>query len=212
MGDGDVRGALQVACDAVAGDESNDLVEDAIEACFKAIANSDAVTEAQRRFAERLAGSKFKWTPYPTGDGLLIESLIGASSETDEDETACEGRRITLASHSEGVRNYARQFAEALGLPTVLITDLALAGWLHDIGKSDHRCQVWLYGSELEPLRADAQLLAKSGMPRNTWDEARARSGYPKGYRHECESVALALSNPDLLAQAHRSRISAVSD
>lgn len=202
IADSDVLRALRVALDAIADDESNKLVEDAIESCLNAIGESKSVSDAQRHFAERLAGGEFKWTLYPTGSGVLVESVNAVPIETDEDETACEGRRITLATHSRGVREYARQFGEALALPTGLIADLALAGWLHDIGKSDPRCQMWLYGSELELLKADGLLLAKSGMPQNIWDEVRTRSGYPKGYRHECESVALAQSNPDVLAQA----------
>ena len=100
------------------------------------------------------------------------------------------------------MRDHVRRFAEALGLPDGLISDLMLSAWLHDLGKADPRCQVWFYGgSELEFL--GGELLAKSGMPRNLWAAARARSGYPAGYRHECESVALVSSNAEMLGQGH---------
>jgi CRISPR-associated endonuclease/helicase Cas3 len=92
-------------------------------------------------------------------------------------------------------------------LPEQLVRDLALAGRLHDLGKSDPRFQAWLYGDlDPETVRvASRPLLAKSGMdPRDRRARrlARERARYPAGGRHETLSVALVAGSP-LMGQAH---------
>jgi CRISPR-associated endonuclease/helicase Cas3 len=82
-----------------------------------------------------------------------------------------------------------------LGLSNVLIDDLSLAAWLHDIGKSDRRFQRMLRGgSEIAYYRDEDRVLAKSGMPasgRAERQRAQRLSGYPRGTRHEVQSLAM---------------------
>ncbi len=199
---------LRTALEAIELDEPEEKIEAAIDAYLAAIAASAALRDSVRSAAQALLQGHFKWTLYPSEDGLLLEAREGpvGLEFTDEDETSCMTRQVTLANHSAGVRDYARRFAEACGLSPALADDLALAGWLHDVGKADRRFQIILHrGSELEFRKTD-ELLAKSGMDprdRRAWRSARERSGYPQGARHECQSVALVQSNADALAAAH---------
>lgn len=150
------------------------------------------------------------------GDSWWV--LIGRTSTTTEAEDGSfpGGRPIALAPHLAGVGELSAAFAEAVGLPHDLISDLRLAGRLHDLGKADPRFQLLLHdGDEVRAARAAAQidpaqplggLLAKSGSPPGDaarQAQFRTRAGYPEGARHELLSVALASSAPDLLASAN---------
>jgi CRISPR-associated endonuclease/helicase Cas3 len=134
--------------------------------------------------------------------GLAKEALQeneqeDAQSNATEDDAAgsMPGFRQTLAEHSAQVEEKALAFAEAAGLPDARVKDVALAGYLHDLGKSDPRFQAWLqYGDPLGPdLSNPEEFLAKSGrfLPR----AAREASGLPKYWRHEALSVRLALAH-----------------
>lgn len=117
----------------------------------------------------------------------------GVELTTDEDDSFHAGRPVTLSEHSADVERFARDYAEKL-LPRELIEDLALAGWLHDIGKADKRFQVLLReGSEIAFFK-DETPWAKSGMPpgaKAAHRLAQRKSKYPKGARHEVQSLAM---------------------
>jgi CRISPR-associated endonuclease/helicase Cas3 len=118
----------------------------------------------------------------------------GIELTTDEDDSFHAGRSVSLAEHSGDVERFARDYATAAGLPPALIKDLALAGWLHDIGKADRRFQRLLRGGSEVGLFKDPALWAKSGMApgaKSAHRRAQQRSGYPKGARHEVQSVAM---------------------
>jgi CRISPR-associated endonuclease/helicase Cas3 len=118
----------------------------------------------------------------------------GVDLTSDEEDSYFSGRSVTLSEHSSDVEHYARSYAQAIGLSALLTTDLALAAWLHDIGKADPRFQLLLRaGSQIELLK-EPQLWAKSAI--NPADKAaqrtaQARSGYPKGARHEVQSLSM---------------------
>lgn len=136
-----------------------------------------------------------------------LASAEANDDHTDVDDTASTiGVQVTLKEHCRGVADWARKFAADCGLRKQLIDDLWLAGRLHDLGKADHRFQIWLHGGD-EMAWADAdEPIAKSGMQANdraAMNYALGRSGYPKGARHELLSVALVEKYPDVLAQAH---------
>ena len=122
-----------------------------------------------------------------------IEARSGDFS-TASDNSSFFTRNVSLADHSRGVGFWARTFAERCGLPGELVEALALAGWLHDVGKADPRFQCWLHdGDEVWALR-DPKLLAKSGLnprDREARRRARERAGYPGGGRHELQSLAM---------------------
>ena len=135
---------------------------------------------------------------------LLVDRRAGRVA-SDEGDDASLTREVPLDEHCRGVGRVAKDFAAALGLPAELVTDLALAGEFHDLGKADPRFQAWLRGGDRLATRG-APLLAKSGMDRSDrWGLRRARdlAGYPAGARHECASVQLLRSHPELLAGAH---------
>lgn len=117
----------------------------------------------------------------------------GVELTTDEDDSFHAGRSVTLSEHSADVERFARDYAEKV-LPNELIEDLALAGWLHDVGKADRRFQVLLReGSEIAYFK-DETPWAKSGMPpgaKAAHRLAQRKSKYPKGGRHEVQSLAM---------------------
>lgn len=117
---------------------------------------------------------------------------------TTDDESFHTGRPVTLADHSSNVELFARDFATAAGLPSETVKDLALAGWLHDIGKADQRFQVMLRGGSAIAHFKDPRMLAKSGMPVGAKEAqrlAQERSGYPSHARHEVQSLAMIEQN-----------------
>ncbi|MSP26708.1 MAG: type I-U CRISPR-associated helicase/endonuclease Cas3 [Myxococcales bacterium] len=124
---------------------------------------------------------------------------------TDPETSAFTGAPVLLAKHSNSVERVARGFAERLGLNDALISDLALAGYLHDQGKADPRFQAWLRDGNRFLVDAGAPLLAKSA--KRSEDRAARRatllaSKYPKGARHEMLSVALVEGDSEIRKKA----------
>jgi CRISPR-associated endonuclease/helicase Cas3 len=142
--------------------------------------------------------------------------LVGrdADATTEGEEGSFTGGAVALDLHLRGVEALARDFAKACGLPPELVDALARAGRLHDLGKADPRFQALLHGGDpVATARALARgrpagapelagLLAKSAQgpgDRAARERAAARSGYPRGARHELLSVALVQAAPGLL-------------
>lgn len=131
----------------------------------------------------------------------------GVESTTDPDDSSYVGRVVTLSDHCARVEHLARMYGTALGLSAQLVNDLALAAWLHDIGKADRRFQVLLRGGSEISLVKDATLWAKSRLPSGgKWAQrvARDRSRYPARARHEVQSVAMIEHNRDVVQSKAR--------
>jgi len=127
-------------------------------------------------------------------------------SATEGDEGSFLGSDVSLSRHLNGVRDEAERFADALSLPQELTSDLALSGWVHDLGKADTRFQLLLHGGDPVQEATAAELLAKSAVvatDRIARDRARERSGYPRGMRHELLSVALVQESAAVRERAH---------
>ena len=120
----------------------------------------------------------------------------------DEDDSSASGTvQVSLASHLEGVGEFARRFASGCDLPSNLIEVIARAGLFHDTGKADPRFQALLRGGN--PW-VGGELLAKSGdipQGRLAYREACKKAGYPVGGRHELLSVRLVESMPESLSE-----------
>ncbi len=118
----------------------------------------------------------------------------GVELTTDGDDSSYAGRVVSLAEHSADVETLAREYATRCGLGSWLAEHVAIAAWLHDIGKADRRFQLSLRGgSEIEFFK-DETPWAKSAMPpgaRGAHRLAQQRSGYPLGARHEVQSLAM---------------------
>lgn len=136
---------------------------------------------------------------YPDARGHSVIMLVGLGGGHRGDQGALESatgarKRMSLHAHQGAVAVRAAEFARNLGLPEELIAVVAKAGAWHDNGKQDPRFQAMLYQ---RPLRAhrDSPLLAKSGMDpadQEALHQARIRSGYPDGMRHEALSAQIA--------------------
>jgi CRISPR-associated endonuclease/helicase Cas3 len=169
-------------------------------------------TRWRKRWLERLAESKtsivvdageswvvLKGRRISAAELRLLSQLEdtiedGIELTTDADDSFHAGRSVSLAEHSGDVERFARDYASAAGLPPKLVNDLALAGWLHDIGKADRRFQLLLRGGSEIELFKDPAPWAKSAMApgaKSAHRRAQQRSGYPKGARHEVQSVAM---------------------
>ncbi len=122
------------------------------------------------------------------------ESLEDGDELTISDDSFHAGRAVSLAEHCTDVETFAREYAARCGLGLGLAEHVAIAGWLHDIGKADPRFQLMLRGgSEIEFFK-DETPWAKSAMPpgaRGAHRLAQQKSGYPRDARHEVQSLAM---------------------
>jgi CRISPR-associated endonuclease/helicase Cas3 len=162
--------------------------------------------------------------PFETRDGyryILTTSKkfpVGQAQRLTEDdaepvddtlrslETADNQRiRITLQAHCARVGALASDLANRLGLSPELVSDLKLAGQLHDLGKADLRFQAWLCDGSRALAHSLPEAIAKSGKRHSLAEMKRCRAdaGYPKGKRHEFLSAAVLHEQPHLLAEAH---------
>lgn len=145
------------------------------------------LADAEQALIARLAPEgPIALDPYPRGEGAIARRLgpeFGQVLQT--------GVPVLLAEHQEGVRQWARRLAAALGAdPDVF----GKAGSAHDAGKRVGPFQNMLHGSPIHP-----QMLAKSGLTGAAARAAWQRSGLPRGFRHEAASVVLAGCEEDLL-------------
>ena len=128
----------------------------------------------------------------------------------NDDDSTSASHEVELTEHLQGVAEFAQRFAAGSGLAEAFVRDFVLAAKCHDLGKLDQRFQAWLRGGNLLQARLAPKLLAKSEgqTSRTAREQARIRSGYPKGARHELLSVRLleqarvvldAASDPELV-------------
>lgn len=129
----------------------------------------------------------------------------GVELTTDADDSFHAGRAVSLAEHSADVEAFAREYATRCGLDARLAEHIAIAAWLHDIGKADRRFQLMLRGGSEIDLFKDETPWAKSAMlpgAREAHRRAQQRSGYPRGARHEVQSIAMIQGRLDFVTAA----------
>ncbi|HSW31650.1 MAG TPA: type I-U CRISPR-associated helicase/endonuclease Cas3 [Longimicrobiales bacterium] len=135
----------------------------------------------------------------------VSDGLTDESPSEDDDSGSFADRNVTLRRHLRDVEGMVVEFCRNLGLSSDVVSDLALAGALHDVGKADPRFQRMLAGgSEVRLALQDEPLAKSSGAAAGAAarEQARKRSGYPDGYRHELLSVAMLDGTPAVLADA----------
>ena len=116
-------------------------------------------------------------------------AAAGESDETDENDAASLTREVSFSEHTEGVANKARELAHLCGLIPQAMAAVGAAAELHDIGKWDDRLQFMLNPNRdpnLEPLAKGKWCSVRE------WRQRREAIGYPKNWRHEFASVAIA--------------------
>jgi CRISPR-associated endonuclease/helicase Cas3 len=201
--------------------------DDLQEACsaLKSLADRTEQTSWRKVWLEALAQSKKSivvdanepWsviqgrrlTPGRLRAYLQMDDTVenGVELTTDDDDSFHAGHPVTLSEHSADVESFARDYAKASGLPVPLAEDVALAGWLHDVGKADRRFQVLLRGGSEIDFFKDETPWAKSAMPpgaKAAHRLAQRKSRYPKGARHEVQSVAMLEKHLDVVkTKAH---------
>lgn len=130
---------------------------------------------------------------------------VGVEMTTDGEDSFCAGVTVPLAAHCADVEELARQFAMRAGLDPWLVEHIALAGWLHDIGKADRRFQLMLRGGSEIDYYKDETPLAKSAIApgaREARRRAQERSDYPRGARHEVQSLAMLHGQPAVVNES----------
>lgn len=183
----------------------DDAPERRVRAWLDALAQHATLPEPVRARARLIARApRLSWLGRDSENAhLLVEGPPRASATDDLPLDAASdapsllgvGEAVALTAHSTHVRDEAARIAAALGLAAPLAADLALAGHLHDLGKADPRFQALLAGAGPDPLAESTTLLAKSarGTSQRAADRrARARSGLPRGFRHEALSLDFA--------------------
>ena len=130
---------------------------------------------------------------------ITKKPVVDASTMDGSDETgSLTGTGVSLSRHLDGVGTRASRIAERLGMAPEVVSDLRLAGRLHDLGKVDRRFQMQLVGGDpVELEMRHREPLAKSLLG------VRRVQSYPRGMRHEVASVAMIESNGDVLGAAH---------
>ncbi|MGH3942703.1 MAG: type I-G CRISPR-associated helicase/endonuclease Cas3g [Pseudonocardiaceae bacterium] len=131
--------------------------------------------------------------------GHRRESIDG---DSDPSTSSFLGAGVLLKDHLSDVERWAQRLGKACRFPSEIVDDLALAGWLHDLGKVDERFQLILRGGDV----ISGSELAKSIVPaadyrRRRYAEQVAR--YPRNTRHELASVALVEHDQKLREQAN---------
>ncbi|MCC5950796.1 MAG: type I-U CRISPR-associated helicase/endonuclease Cas3 [Acidimicrobiia bacterium] len=142
---------------------------------------------------------------FASEEGRVVDRMPDSDiADSDPDTSSFTSVEVPLDRHLDGVGEWAERLATNCGVPPELVSDLALAGRLHDLGKADPRFQRMLRNGD--PRWATDQPLAKSALPAMAY-QARRRaqelSGYPSGTRHEVMSLALIESQEDLRSVAH---------
>jgi len=142
----------------------------------------------------------------PAKLSALAESPTGEILTEDDDSSSFIGTELGLRKHLSDVRAQTEVFARSLGIADDLIADVALAAWLHDVGKADRRFQQILVGGSEFRLALQLEPLAKSAgesLDAVARARARQRSGYPAYYRHEVLSVVMLEQTEGALVAAH---------
>ncbi len=166
-----------------------------LQALLADVAGRKLRAESEAEAASRPGSARWRIRWLPKGRSVRATTEDSVSSFT--------GIEVSLETHLEDVRAWAGSFGRAAGLDRELAEDIALAAWLHDIGKADPRFQVLLRGGDpiaahgQEPLAKSKTLGAKSQRA------AAARSGWPPGFRHELVSLALFDASARIQERAH---------
>ena len=183
-------------------DVCRDLVDDILE-----------IDELDLDFRTKLSSIRLAMGAYVYPDMGLPRGFVLTKTDeptssvefTDEDDTSSLTYPIGLEAHCRQVSDLAGSYATQAGLSPEIVSDVSLAGMLHDLGKADPRFQAWLRGGE--PAAADEELLAKSrALIANDWTAirmAREDAGLPKGTRHESYSASMILANKHLLSRTN---------
>jgi CRISPR-associated endonuclease/helicase Cas3 len=187
---------VKVACDV--------LIKDRDRKCSRyATAGSERTFVV--RGSRRLPADKIRMLvdeqQLDEGDVELLSDLDPDGPTGDDASSFRDVHTVTLGRHCRGVAELAIRFARAICLPEHVISDLDLAGLLHDIGKVDPRFQAWLHGGDEVATALEPEPLAKSKtarQDREAINRARARARYPTLARHEALSLGLIRSNPSL--------------
>jgi CRISPR-associated endonuclease/helicase Cas3 len=144
-----------------------------------------------RNAATLLVSSRIKLV-HSSDDAPTLAAVFGRSRFQQDSSGASYTREIGLEEHMDGCAAWAARFARLA--PERVRRTIVEAARVHDIGKADPRFQAWLRGGN--PVKP-GELIAKSdrsGLNRAAIERARKLSGYPKGVRHEVQSMAMLLS------------------
>ena len=132
-----------------------------------------------------------------------------ASSLRDSRRNAgATNTEVELIPHCNGVSKHVDEICGKIGVSKQRRGDMVLAGLLHDVGKAEKREQAFLRRVDPDDVE-DSRILAKSAYETQSYNDYRRYTELarlPVGYRHECWSVVMAKSHPNL-KKAHDSEL-----
>jgi CRISPR-associated endonuclease/helicase Cas3 len=219
MGPSDEQRALVARLQETLADHAEDRTPRLLDALLALELPPELKCKLERLKADR-RGSLERTFAYGGADELgravVFLAPRGLRKEREADEVAvtpstesealgaASSEPLGLAAHCGHVAAWAEAFVARAGLAAPLAEDIALAAFLHDLGKADRRYQAYYAGGN--PYGPDVdEPLAKSGqrrLPEGAWE----RTGLPDHWRHEALSVRLAAARADL-RRAHDRRL-----
>ena len=148
---------------------------------------------------------------------LKMHTYVESSTEDEEDietnnedlstspkkytrNTNVASVEVELIPHCQGVSKHVDDICNKIGVSKHVRDDIVLAGLLHDVGKAEKRVQAFLRRMDPDDVD-DSKVLAKSAYREQSYAEyvRYIRLAHlPDRYRHECWSVVMAESHPDL--------------
>jgi CRISPR-associated endonuclease/helicase Cas3 len=186
---------LNRALERLAAEEDVELSE-LCDALIQALLKLPMDAHIMEKLAELQSDANRKVETYPE------ERPVGILVRKEAPEKVRLSHEVLLADHCRGVAERSGTFASGCGLPNGLVACEMLAGEAHDLGKADPRFQLSIYEANPILMHKANKLLAKSINPPAdlaTVRRYRKHSGYPRGTRHECYSVALIEDHKQLL-------------
>jgi len=174
---------------------------------LEAISEAEALPAWLRETASALT-TNARVIDHPVSGYILVSARSTPSGTQDagadaDDLTSQAGQALTLNAHLAHVEAAGRRFGNACLTPE-LAQAIAVAAWLHDIGKADPRFQTMLHGgNEFARYRAPEALAKGATMPATKRARQRARelSRLPDRFRHEMLSLQLVEQNADCIPE-----------
>ncbi len=125
---------------------------------------------------------------------------VESEASTEMDHVGSATKDIFLDEHCKGVENFVEKFCSKINLESNVVKDIMLSARLHDIGKTESRCQAFLRRKDPDVLNNDKPI-AKSKVSFSNgmeYEKYRKIARLPKKFRHECWSVALAKNHTEV--------------
>jgi CRISPR-associated endonuclease/helicase Cas3 len=207
------RRTLRLHPAVVAAWPDNEAKAELVRVAGDPAAEAGEVVDALKAYGERVEGwlkdliaglpgwRRCEVEAYPAPGGKHVGWVVSAreaEADSGQDESS-SSEPVLLKRHLADVMKMAKRYAHGVGGLNGAGQALIRAAKVHDYGKADPRFQALLHGGDPAAARFSPKLRAKGAVARQS-KSARsaqwARSGLPKGFRHELVSLLLVRGGP----------------